>query len=138
MELRQLIGEILKEELSDISIYIGEARLFAHKLVGGHRIAEVFTAFAHDERDHAAALGRIAGTHADTRPRAIETGPSLRKCLELHLRREALSVALYKKLLSHLTEPGQRMTIKGILSQELDHLRAARYYLMRLMEANGR
>lgn len=35
MELRQLIGEILKEELSDISIYIGEARLFAHKLVGG-------------------------------------------------------------------------------------------------------
>lgn len=132
-----MMAEILREELSDVSIYTGEARLFAHKLVGGHRISEVFTAFAHDERDHALALRKMSGTRVDIKPGVIETGPSLRKCLEMHLRREALSVALYKKLLSHLTEPDQKMIVKGILSQEMDHLSTARYYLMRLREANG-
>lgn len=136
MELNEFLEDLLNEEFSDISIYTGEARLFAEKLVGGRRIAETFSAFAREEAEHAHALMKIACKTEKREPKRIETGPSLRKCLETHARREALSVTIYNKLLEMLAAPDHKLIIKGIIAQETEHLRAAKDYLIKLRAAN--
>ena len=136
MEQNELLEGLLNEEFSDISIYTGEARLFAAKLVGGHRIAETFSAFAREETEHAHALMKITGKTEGIEPRKIEVGPSLRKSLELHIRRETLGITIYKKLLGILTEPDHKLVVKGIIAQEMEHLRAANDYLRAIRAAN--
>ena len=136
MELNELLGGLINEEFSDISIYTGEARLFAEKLVGGRRIAETFSAFAREETEHARALMKITGKTGGIQARNIAVGPSLRQCLEMHIRREAVAVTLYKKLSAILTEPTHRLIIKGIIAQETEHLRAAKDYLLKIQAAN--
>jgi rubrerythrin len=136
MEPNELIDGLINEEFSDISIYTGEARLFTDKIIGGHRIAETFAAFAREETEHARALMRIIGKTEGIQSRKIEVGSSLRKCLEMHVRREATAVTLYKKLLPLLTAPDHKMIIKGIIAQEAEHLLAAKDYLMKIREAN--
>ena len=138
MELDQFLGTILNEEFTDISIYNGEAALFADKIVGGSRIAETFLAFAREESEHAHALMKIAGKTEGMMPRKIEVGPSLRQSLELHIRRETLSVSIYQELLGMLTEPHHKMMIKGIIAQEIEHLRAAKDYLLKMQTAHGK
>lgn len=137
MELNELLEELLNEEFSDISIYTGEAELFANKLVGGHRIAETFTAFAREETQHALALMKMAGKTGEVKVRRIEAGTSLRKCLEMHARREAVSVTIYTRLREMLSSPEHKLTVRGIIAQETEHLRAARDYLMKLRAAYG-
>lgn len=137
MEQNELLEGLLNEEFSDISIYTGEARLFAEKLVGGHRIAETFSAFAREETEHAHALMNITGKIVGIAPRKIATGPSLRKCLDLHVRRETLGITIYNKLLPMLTAPEHKLVIKGIIAQEIEHLRTAKEYLLKLRAAYG-
>lgn len=136
MELNELLDGIINEEFSDISIYTGEARLFADKLVGGSRIADIFSAFAREETEHAQALLKIAGRPGVIQPRRIEVGASLRKSLEMHVRREAVAVTLYNRLAGLLTEPDHKLIIRGIIAQEMEHLRAAKDYLLKIRAAN--
>ena len=136
IELNKLLEGLINEEFSDISIYTGEARLFAEKLVGGHRIAGTFSAFAREETEHAQALMKITGKAGGIQPRKIAVGPSLRQCLEMHMRREAVAVTLYKKLSAMLTAPDHKLIIKGIIAQETEHLRAAKDYLLKIQAAN--
>lgn len=137
MELNELLENIMNEELSDISIYTGEAKLFSDKLVGGHRIAETFAAFAREETGHAHALMEITGEIVEMKPRRIETGPSLRKCLGMHVKRETVSVELYTRLHGMISLPAHKLMIKGIIAQEIEHLRTAKDYLLELRERYG-
>lgn len=136
MELNELLEGLLNEEFSDISIYTGEARLFADKLVGGNRIAETFSAFAREEMDHAHALMRITGKADGIAARTIEVGSSLRKSLEMHVRRETTAITIYNKLLGMLTVSEHKLLVKGIITQETEHLRAAKDYLAKIQAAN--
>lgn len=137
MELNELLEDILNEEFSDISIYTGEARLFAEKIVGGHRIAETFSAFAREETEHAQALMKIAGKTDGTEAKHIAVGPSLRQCLAMHVHRETTCITIYKKLLGLLTAPDHKLVVKGIIAQEMEHLRAAKEHLINLRAAYG-
>lgn len=136
MELNNLLESLINEEFSDISIYTGEAALFTDKLVGGRRIAETFSAFAREETEHAHALMKITGKTEGIQARNIAVGSSLRQCLEMHARREAVAVTLYKKLSVILTAPDHKLIIKGIISQETEHLRSAKDYLLKIRTAN--
>lgn len=137
MELNELLEALLNEEFSDISIYTGETRLFAEKLVGGHRIAETFSAFAREETEHARALMKIAGKTDGIQARNIAVGSSLRQCLDMHVRRETTCITIYKKLFGMLTAPDHKLVVKGIIAQEMEHLRAATEYLIKLRAAYG-
>lgn len=136
MELNELLEGLINEEFADISIYTGEAGLFAEKLVGGRRIAETFSAFAREETEHARALMKISGGTGGIQARKITVGSSLRQCLAMHIKREAVAITLYKKLSTVLTAPDHKLIIKGILAQEIEHRRAARDYLVKLQAAN--
>ena len=136
MGLNGLLEGLLHEEFSDISLYTGEAELFADKLVGGNRIAGTFSAFAREENEHALTLMKIAGKTGGIRGGEIAIGSSLRNCLERHAKREALGVSLYNNLLNILTAPEHKMMIKGIIAQETEHLRAVTEYLRKIRAAN--
>lgn len=120
---------MINEEYTDISLYTSEAELFAIKLVNGHHIAETFRTFAREESDHARALQAIVGSEERSHPRIISSGDSLRNCLHRHKEREATSVTFYKHLIKLETVPERKLLFKGILEQELEHLRAVSEYL---------
>ena len=136
IELNEVLDGLINEEFSDISIYTGEAVLFTDKLVGGNRIAETFSAFAREEMEHARALMKLASRTGGIRARNIAVGSSLRQCLAMHVKREAVAVTLYKRLSTILTEPDHKLIIKGIIAQEAEHLRTAKDYLLKIQASN--
>jgi rubrerythrin len=137
MEISELISGIMNEEFADISLYRAEAELFAAKIVNGKRIAQTFQAFAEEEAEHARALMRLAGGNRDIKPRKIAAGSSLRGCLEVHKRREAMSVNFYRQLILQTTVTEHKLMLKGILSQESEHLREIMKYLGALTGADN-
>jgi len=137
MEISKLISGIMNEEFADISLYRAEAELFAAKIVGGRRIAETFRTFAGEEAEHARALMSLTGENGDIKPRKIAAGPSLRQCLEVHKRREAMSVSFYRQLILQTTVPEHKLMLKGILTQENEHLRQIVKYLAVLTDADN-
>ncbi|HBB67239.1 MAG: hypothetical protein A2X28_11465 [Elusimicrobia bacterium GWA2_56_46] len=136
MELNKLLEGLINEEFLDVSIYNAEAGLFAEKLIGGARIAEIFSVFAREEAEHALALMKITGKKGGVKTEKISVGSSLRQCLEMHVKRESLSVDTYNELLERLAAPEHKMIIKGIIAQETEHLRAAKEYLAKIRAAN--
>lgn len=134
--MNELLESLINEELADTSLYAGEAKLFADKLAGGERIANVFAAFAAEEHEHAQALMAIAGVKETAPSRDIPAGGSLKLSLEMHARREATGLIIYNKILELLTEPAHKMIVKGIIAQESEHLRAVKDYLQKIRGAN--
>ncbi len=137
MELTELISGIMNEEFADISLYRAEAELFSTRIVGGRRIAETFQTFAEEEAEHARALMSLAGVNKDITPRKIAAGSSLRQCLEVHKRRETMSVGFYRQLIQKTSVPEQKLMLKGILIQETGHLRAIMKYLSALTSGDN-
>ena len=131
-----MLEGLINEEFLDVSIYNAEAGLFADKLIGGTRIAEIFSAFAREETEHALALMKITGKKGGVKTEKISVGSSLRQCLEMHVKREILSISTYNGLLGMLAAPEHKMMIKGILAQETEHLRAVTDYLAKIRASN--
>jgi len=132
MELNELLDGLINKELADVSLYKGEAGLFADKVVGGERIAEVFSRFAREEAEHAGALMAIAGRKSGSPARTIAAGSSLRNSLEMHANRETTGITIYRRLADMLSAPEHKLIVKGIIAQEIEHLRAAQHYLRAL------
>lgn len=137
MELTEFLSGIVNEEFTDISLYRAEAELFSAKIVGGRRISETFKTFAEEEAEHARALMSIVGVKEGIAPRKIAAGSSLRKCLELHKRRETLSVSFYRELIEKTPVPEHKLMLKGILLQESEHLRTIVKYLEALTSGDN-
>ncbi|MBI4656328.1 MAG: hypothetical protein HY746_06230 [Elusimicrobia bacterium] len=135
MNYEELTKGLANEEATDVLMYEKEAALFQEKIIGGEKISDKFRIFAREEASHLEFMSELL-PQIKPEPRIIETGKSLRKTLRIHIERETESIKIYNDLLKFPLKSNQVLLIKGIISQEQNHLDTMIKYLRGIEKAN--
>ncbi|MBI5624631.1 MAG: hypothetical protein HY924_12705 [Elusimicrobia bacterium] len=131
MKLEDLAVDAIKAEWLDLEVYADESKRFQNAVADGESISEAFMRFGEEEKVHLAALQDVfpAAAKKVKAPGARPRHESLRDALKEHIERELGSVRRYEEMLTSKLSPLDSLLVKGILSDEKEHLRMLLYYL---------
>lgn len=126
MKLKELMRDLITEEIFDISAYSLEAELFGEHAAHGDRIKTFFTRLADEKRARLKDFDRISKERTGFRQRSMEAPRSIEASLRAHLTRTEKSVALYTSLLKLINKPEYREAFGAIIVREREVLVALR------------
>jgi rubrerythrin len=131
----QLLNLAFEKEYNDVFLYLREAELFKGKIVNGGRINEIFNGFSIMELRHA---DRVAshlielGAAASWVFKPLESSTSLREVLDRHVENEKKAIMLYGELVNMCEDIDFGIILKGIKSNEQEHLEKVSHILKHL------
>ncbi len=124
-QLIKVLQEILEFEYTDLFVYNAEAELFKKKIKNGENLVKMYKNFAMDELTHADVISqKIISLKGVPRwkYKLIEISKYVHETLKNHIERELQAIRIYTNLLSQIEDREFKITIKGIISNEKDHL----------------
>lgn len=137
---RKTLEKALKaalQEMIDASLYEHEAGLFRTKIVDGDHIGDTFKRFADEEALHKEVFKQIvveiSGKEPSlAKPERPSPSFSLRECLKTHVEMELNSIRMYEEVLGYALSPKHALLIKGIIADEMNHLKMLIRYIKHL------
>ena len=124
MRLKELIRVIITEEMSDVSVYTVDAKLYSSNEKIGEKLWDLFTDIAQEKKTRLKALSKISKEGVGFRQRRIEGARSIEASLRTHADRAGKRVLLYRALLKLLDNPESQELIKELIPKEKGYLAA--------------
>lgn len=126
MKIKELMRDLIVEEIYDISLYTAEASLFGDHPVYGEQVTRLFNLLATEKRARLKDFDRISRERTGFRQRSIELPRSIEVALRAHVNRTEASVSMYFSLIKLINKPEYKEAFAGIISREREALVALR------------
>ena len=138
MQKKQLIEtlqKVLEFEYTDMFVYNAEAELFKKKIKDSANLVKMYKNFAMDELTHADIISQKILSFKDN-PRweykIVKISNSVHETLKKHIEREIQAIRIYTDLLRSIEDRKFKVVIKGIISNEKEHLEHLNKFLKNL------
>jgi bacterioferritin len=124
-QLIETLQKILEFEYTDMFVYNSEAELFKKKIKNSENLVKMYKNFAIDELTHADIISqRILFLNGSPRweYKIVSVSNSVHETLRYHIEREIQAIRIYTDLLNNTEDRKFKVVIKGIFSNEKEHL----------------
>jgi len=125
-QLIEILQKILEFEYTDMFVYNSEAELFKKKIKNSENLVKMYKNFAIDELTHADIISqRIIFLNGSPRweYKIVSVSNSVHETLRYHIEREIQAIRVYTDLLNNTEDRKFKVVIKGIISNEKEHLK---------------
>jgi bacterioferritin len=124
-QLIEILQKILEFEYTDMFVYNSEAEFFKKKIKNSENLVKMYKNFAIDELTHADIISqRIIFLNGFPRweYKIVSVSNSVHETLRYHIEREIQAIRIYTDLLNNTEDRKFKVVIKGIISNEKEHL----------------
>ncbi|OGS12252.1 MAG: hypothetical protein A2234_08510 [Elusimicrobia bacterium RIFOXYA2_FULL_58_8] len=122
MKIKELMRDLIIEEIYDISLYTIEAELFGDNPEHGERIRKFFGRLADEKRARLKDFDRISRERTGFRQRHLQAPRSIEAALRAHVNRTEQSISLYSSLIKLINKPEYREAFGAIIVREREVL----------------
>jgi rubrerythrin len=124
-QLIKILQKILEFEYTDMFVYNSEAELFKKKIKNSKNLVKMYKNFAMDELTHADIISQKIVSLKGTplwEYKIVTISNSVHETIRNHIEREVQSIRIYTDLLNKTEDRKFKVVIKGIISNEKEHL----------------
>ena len=124
-QLIKILQKILEFEYTDMFVYNSEAELFKKKIKDNENLVKMYKNFAMDELTHADIISQKIVSLKGTplwEYKIVTISNSVHETIRNHIEREVQSIRIYTDLLNKTEDRKFKVVIKGIISNEKEHL----------------
>jgi rubrerythrin len=124
-QLIKILQKILEFEYTDMFVYNSEAELFKKKIKNSENLVKMYKNFAMDELTHADIISQKIVSLKGTplwEYKIVTISNSVHETIRNHIEREVQSIRIYTDLLNKTEDRKFKVVIKGIISNEKEHL----------------
>ncbi len=135
IQLLKTLQDLLEFEYTDVFIYNNEANLFKQKIKNSENLVILYKNFALDELSHADIISKKI-IELDATPvwqyKIISITNSIRESVKNHIDREIKVIQIYANLIKEISDRPFKTQLKGILTNEKEHLEQLNEFFKRL------
>jgi len=124
-QLIEILQKILEFEYTDMFVYNSEAELFKKKIKDNENLVKMYKNFAMDELTHADIISQKIVSLKSTplwEYKIVTISNSVHETIRYHIEREIQAIRIYTDLLNNTEDRKFKVVIKGIISNEKEHL----------------
>jgi len=124
-QIIEILQKVLEFEYTDMFVYNAEAELFKKKIRDSENLIKMYKNFAMDELTHADIISqKIISFKVNPRweYKIVNISKSVHETLKKHIERELQAIKIYTDLLTNIEDRKFKIVIKGIISNEKEHL----------------